>query len=86
LLDREQSIALRAAPWVATGLDLVRLQFDVAAGAPLPFTQQQVTWRGSAIECRIYAEDPYNDFLPFPGKLTRLTRPLGPGIRLDGCV
>jgi acetyl-CoA carboxylase biotin carboxylase subunit len=38
------------------------------------------------VECRIYAEDPYNHFLPYPGKLTRLTRPLGPGIRLDGCV
>jgi acetyl-CoA carboxylase biotin carboxylase subunit len=38
------------------------------------------------MECRVYAEDPYHDFLPSPGKLTRLTRPLGPGIRLDGCV
>ena len=43
-------------------------------------------WRGAAIECRIYAEDPYNNFFPSPGTLTRLTRPLGPGIRLDGCV
>jgi acetyl-CoA carboxylase biotin carboxylase subunit len=71
---------------LVTGLDLVKLQVEIAAGARLPFTQEQVTWRGSAIECRIYAEDPYNDFLPFPGKLTRLSRPLGPGIRLDGCV
>jgi acetyl-CoA carboxylase, biotin carboxylase subunit len=71
---------------LVTGLDLVKLQVEIAAGAPLPFTQDQVKLRGSAIECRIYAEDPYNDFLPFPGKLTRLTRPLGPGIRLDGCV
>jgi acetyl-CoA carboxylase biotin carboxylase subunit len=71
---------------LATGLDLVRLQVEIAAGASLPFTQQQVGWRGSAIECRIYAEDPYNHFLPYPGKLTRLTRPLGPGVRLDGCV
>ena len=71
---------------LVTGLDLVKLQVEVAAGARLPFTQEQVTWRGSAIECRVYAEDPYNDFLPFPGKLTRLSRPLGPGIRLDGCV
>ena len=71
---------------LVTGLDLVKLQVEIAAGARLPFTQEQVTWRGSAIECRIYAEDPYNDFLPYPGKLTRLTRPLGPGIRLDGCV
>ena len=43
-------------------------------------------FRGAAIECRIYAEDPYNNFFPSPGTLTRLTRPLGPGIRLDGCV
>ncbi|SPE42507.1 Biotin carboxylase [Candidatus Sulfopaludibacter sp. SbA3] len=71
---------------LVTGLDLVKLQVEIAAGARLPFTQEEVTWRGSAIECRIYAEDPYNDFLPFPGKLTRLTRPLGPGIRLDACV
>jgi acetyl-CoA carboxylase biotin carboxylase subunit len=71
---------------LVTGLDLVRLQVDIAAGARLPFKQEDVTWRGSAIECRVYAEDPYNNFLPYPGKLTRLTRPLGPGIRLDGCV
>jgi acetyl-CoA carboxylase, biotin carboxylase subunit len=71
---------------LVTGLDLVRLQVEVAAGGRLPLEQSQVTWTGSAIECRIYAEDPYNNFLPFPGKLTRLTRPLGPGIRLDGCV
>ena len=71
---------------LATGLDLVRLQVDIASGARLPFTQDHISLRGSAIECRIYAEDPYNDFLPYPGKLTRLTRPLGPGVRLDGCV
>jgi acetyl-CoA carboxylase biotin carboxylase subunit len=71
---------------LVTGLDLVRLQVEIAAGALLPFSQEEVTWRGSAIECRIYAEDPYNDFLPFPGKITRLRRPMGPGIRLDACV
>jgi acetyl-CoA carboxylase biotin carboxylase subunit len=71
---------------LVTGLDLVRLQLEVAAGAALPFTQDDVRWRGWALECRIYAEDPDNGFLPYPGKLTRLTRPLGPGIRLDGCV
>ena len=71
---------------LATGLDLVRLQVEVAAGGRLPFRQEDVEWRGSAIECRIYAEDPYNHFLPYPGKLTRLTRPLGPGVRVDGCV
>jgi acetyl-CoA carboxylase biotin carboxylase subunit len=71
---------------LVTGLDLVRLQVAVAMGEKLPFRQEDVPWRGSAIECRIYAEDPYNDFLPFPGRITRLTRPLGPGIRVDGCI
>jgi acetyl-CoA carboxylase biotin carboxylase subunit len=71
---------------LVTGLDLVKLQVEIAAGAPLPIRQEDVSWRGSAIECRIYAEDPYNEFFPSPGKITRLTRPLGPGIRLDGCV
>jgi acetyl-CoA carboxylase biotin carboxylase subunit len=71
---------------LATGLDLVRLQIEIADGARLPFPQGQLGWRGSAIECRIYAEDPYNNFLPYPGKVTRLGRPLGPGIRLDACV
>jgi len=71
---------------LVTGLDLVRLQVEVAMGARLPFRQEDVAWRGAAVECRIYAEDPYNGFLPFPGTITRLTRPLGPGIRLDACV
>jgi acetyl-CoA carboxylase biotin carboxylase subunit len=71
---------------LVTGLDLVKLQVEIAAGAKLPFSQQDVAWRGSAIECRVYAEDPYNNFLPYPGKITRLERPLGPGIRLDACV
>src|SRR5664279_5015057 len=44
---------------LVTGLDLVRLQVEIAAGAPLPFTQDQISWRGHAIECRVYAEDPY---------------------------
>ena len=71
---------------LTTGLDLVKLQVEIAAGARLELAQEQVAWRGWALECRVYAEDPYNDFLPYPGRLTRLTRPLGPGIRLDGCV
>ena len=71
---------------LATGHDLVRLQLEVAAGEKLRLRQQDIAWRGSAIECRIYAEDPYNNFFPSPGKITRLTRPLGPGVRLDGCV
>ncbi len=71
---------------LVTGLDLVRHQVEIAAGWRLPFTQEEIAWRGSAIECRIYAEDPYNDFLPYPGKITRLRRPLGPGVRIDGCI
>src|SRR5436305_5084320 len=71
---------------MVTGLDLVRLQVELAAGGRLAFGQADIRWTGSAIECRIYAEDPYNAFLPYPAKLTRLTRPLGPGVRLDGCV
>ncbi len=71
---------------LVTGLDLVRLQLEIAAGKRMQLRQEDISWRGWALECRIYAEDPYNNFLPYPGKLTRLTRPLGPGIRLDGCV
>jgi acetyl-CoA carboxylase biotin carboxylase subunit len=69
---------------LVTGLDLVKLQVEIAAGERLPFSQEEVAWRGAAIECRIYAEDPYNGFLPSPGRLSRLDRPSGPGIRLDG--
>ena len=71
---------------LVTGHDLVRLQVEVAAGEKLRLRQEDIAWRGSAIECRIYAEDPYNNFFPSPGKITRLTRPLGPGVRIDGCV
>ncbi|MGA2132564.1 MAG: acetyl-CoA carboxylase biotin carboxylase subunit [Bryobacteraceae bacterium] len=71
---------------LVTGYDLVRLQLEVAAGEHLRLAQPDIRWHGSAIEARIYAEDPYNNFFPSPGKITRLTRPLGPGVRLDGCV
>jgi acetyl-CoA carboxylase biotin carboxylase subunit len=71
---------------LATGLDLVKLQIEIAAGARLHLKQEDIRWRGWAIECRIYAEDPYNGFLPYPGKITRLTRPLGPGVRIDGAI
>ena len=49
----------------------MHLQIQIAEGAPLPFTQQDIHLRGHAIECRIYAEDPENDFFPSPGKITR---------------
>ena len=66
-----------------TGLDLVHLQIRIAAGEKLPFTQEQVRLRGHAIECRIYAEDPDNNYFPSPGKITLLLAPSGPGIRRD---
>src|ERR1700745_1131389 len=70
--------------WVSarvTGLDLVHLQLRVAMGEPLPITQEDLRLRGHAIECRIYAEDPDNNFFPSPGKITLLLAPSGPGIR-----
>ena len=66
-----------------TGFDLVHLQFRIASGEKLPFTQEDVKLRGHAIECRIYAEDPDNNFFPSPGQITRLISPSGPGIRRD---
>src|SRR6202167_2159283 len=69
-----------------TGLDLVHLQIRVAAGEKLPFTQEDVRIRGHAIECRIYAEDPDNNYFPSPGKITLLLSPSGPGIRRDSGV
>ena len=69
-----------------TGLDLVELQIRIAAGEKLPFQQDDVLIRGHAIECRIYAEDPDNNYFPSPGKITMLLTPTGPGIRLDSGV
>jgi acetyl-CoA carboxylase biotin carboxylase subunit len=68
---------------LVTGLDLVREQIGVAAGEPLPFTQEQISQRGVAMECRINAEDPAADFRPSPGLVTRWQAPGGPGVRLD---
>jgi acetyl-CoA carboxylase biotin carboxylase subunit len=69
-----------------TGVDLVRWQIRIAAGEPLTLKQQDIRWSGSAIECRVYAEDPDNNFLPSPGEITHYTEPAGPGIRVDGGV
>jgi acetyl-CoA carboxylase biotin carboxylase subunit len=71
---------------MVTGLDLVKLQIAIAAGATLPLRQEDVVMRGAAIECRIYAEDPDNNFFPSPGKIGRLRTPSGPGIRDDSGV
>ncbi|MFN2577801.1 MAG: acetyl/propionyl/methylcrotonyl-CoA carboxylase subunit alpha [Pyrinomonadaceae bacterium] len=71
---------------LVTGIDLVREQIRVAAGVPLSFTQDQLNWNGHAIECRVYAEDPDNNFLPSPGRIDFLRVPAGPGIRDDGGV
>jgi len=71
---------------LATGIDLVREQIRVALGEPLSFSQEDVSWKGHAIECRVYAEDPANNFLPSPGRITRLRIPNGPGVRDDGGV
>ncbi len=71
---------------LATGLDLVEWQLKIAAGEKLTLNQEDVTWRGSAIECRIYAEDPDHDFMPAPGTITHLSEPSGPGIRLDSGI
>jgi acetyl-CoA carboxylase biotin carboxylase subunit len=71
---------------LVTGLDLVRLQIHVAEGRPLPLAQRDVVLRGHAIECRIYAEDPDNNFMPSPGRITRLVQPQGPGLREDAAI
>jgi len=68
---------------LVTGFDLVHLQIRIAAGEKLPFAQEDVHLRGHAIECRIYAEDPDNNYFPSPGKITLLLTPDGPGIRHD---
>ena len=71
---------------LVTGLDLVREQINVAAGGRLTFRQEDVQWSGHAIECRVYAEDPDNNFFPSPGKITFLRVPAGSGIRDDSGV
>ncbi|HLW88221.1 MAG TPA: acetyl-CoA carboxylase biotin carboxylase subunit, partial [Terriglobales bacterium] len=68
---------------LTTGWDLVHLQIRIAAGESLPFRQEEIAVRGHAIECRIYAEDPDNNYFPSPGKITLLAVPSGPGIRED---
>jgi acetyl-CoA carboxylase biotin carboxylase subunit len=68
------------------GVDLVREQIRIAEGNPLPFAQEDLHQSGHAIECRIYAEDTDNNFMPNPGTITHITEPLGFGVRCDGYV
>jgi acetyl-CoA carboxylase biotin carboxylase subunit len=69
-----------------TGLDLVRWQVKIAAGEELPFAQDDLTRRGHALQCRIYAEDPENNFMPSPGLIADMEAPEGPGVRVDAGV
>ena len=72
---------------MVTGLDLVKLQIRIAAGEPLPFhAAGRSSLSGHAIECRLYAEDPANNFFPSPGTILSRRAPSGPGIRLDDGV
>lgn len=71
---------------MVTGLDLVRWQLKIAAGQPLSFAQEDIKLRGAAIECRIYAEDSYNGFMPCPGELKFVKEPSGAGVRVDSGV
>jgi acetyl-CoA carboxylase biotin carboxylase subunit len=68
---------------LVTGIDLVKEQIRIAAGERLGYNQDDIKFKGWAIECRINAEDPDNNFMPFPGKITSFNLPGGPGIRVD---
>jgi len=69
-----------------TGIDLVKQQIRVAEGEKLAFKQEDLSQKGHAIECRIYAEDPDNNFMPSAGKIYKISEPLGLGVRTDGYV
>jgi len=71
---------------LVTGIDLVAEQIRIAAGEPLRFAQSEIRISGAAVECRVYAEDPANNFFPSPGKIATLREPAGPGIRIDSAA
>lgn len=71
---------------MVTGMDLVKLQIQVAEGKPIPFKQEEVQFNGHAIECRIYAEDALQNFMPSTGRITYVNNPEGPGVRLDSGI
>jgi acetyl-CoA/propionyl-CoA carboxylase len=68
---------------LVTGIDLVKLQIRIASGEDIPFKQSDLTLNGSAIECRINAEDPLHDFVPSVGLVPDCNLPYGPGVRVD---
>ncbi len=68
---------------MVTGIDIAKEQIKIASGLSLSYQQEEVSWKGSAIECRIYAEDTENNFLPSTGLVSHYTEPSGPGIRID---
>jgi len=69
-----------------TGVDIVKEQLRIASGRRLRYRQEDIQWRGWALECRILAEDPYNDFLPSTGRITWLHEPTGPGVRVESGI
>ena len=64
----------------------MRWQIRIAAGEPLTLRQEDIRWTGSAIECRVYAEDPAHNFFPSPGRISHYVEPGGPGVRVDSGV
>ncbi len=68
------------------GVDLVKDQIHIANGLPLTYRQEELQQQGHAIECRVYAEDPGNNFMPAPGKVTHIDIPYGVGVRVDGSI
>lgn len=68
---------------LVTGIDIVKEQLRIASGRPLHLRQDDIVMRGSALECRITTEDPFNNFMPSAGKITSLVEPTGPGVRLE---
>lgn len=68
---------------LVTSIDIIKMQIRIAAGEKIPYKQEDILFKGSAIECRINAEDPEKDFMPSPGKVEQYITPGGPGIRLD---
>lgn len=71
---------------LVTGIDLIQMQMRVAMGQPLPFKQEDIILRGCAMEARINAEDPYENFRPDPGRITAVDFPQGPGVRVDSHI